>query len=217
MRDFPVFTTENGVASLRFREVPYKGIAYITLRDSLYPEKLLQECVEFSRAVGAETIYASGNDILENFPLHTAVWRMSRQRDGIDETNAALFSVTESTLESWRKIYNEKMKTVPNAATMTRQDGEELLKQGGGYFVHAKEELLGIGIVRGDRVDAVAAVKSGAGKDVMLALCSAVFSESIQLEVASANLRAVKLYERLGFIKTQEISRWYDVGKSMFC
>lgn len=217
MRDFPVFTTENGVASLRFREVPYKGIAYITLRDSLYPEKLLRECVEFSRAVGAETIYASGNAILESFPLHTAVWRMSRQRDGMDETNAALFPVTENTLESWRKIYNEKMKTVPNAATMTRQDGEELLKQGGGYFVHAKEELLGIGIVRGDRVDAVAAVKSGAGKDVMLALCSAVFSESIQLEVASANLRAVKLYERLGFIKTQEISRWYDVGKSMFC
>ena len=213
MRDFPVFTTENGVASLRFREVPYKGIAYITLQDSMNPEKLLQECVEFSKAVGAEKIYATGHSIVERYPLHTAIWRMSRLRDSLEDTDATLFPVTEKTVEAWRNLYNEKMQNVPNAATMTRQDGEELLKQGGGYFVHKNGKLLGMGIVREDTVDAVAAVKSGAGKDVMLALCSAVFTERVQLEVASANLRAVKFYERLCFIKTQEISRWYDVGK----
>lgn len=217
MRDFPVFTTENGVASLRFREIPYKGIAYITLQDSLNPEKLLQECIGFSKAVGAEKIYATGHSMVERYPLHTAIWRMSRLRDNLEDTDAALFPVTEKTVEAWRNFYNEKMQNIPNAATMTRQDGEELLKQGGGYFVHKNGELLGIGIVREDTVDAVAAAKSGAGKDVMLALCSAVFTEYVQLEVASANLRAVKLYEHLGFTKTREISRWYDVGKHKFC
>ena len=216
MRDFPMFTTENGVASLRFREVPYKGIAYITLQDSLQPEKLLQECIEFSRAVGADKIYATGNPVLEKYPLHTAVWRMSRLCDGIGETNAALFPVTEKTVEHWRSVYNEKMRDIPNAATMTKEDGDELVKRGGGYFVHRDGQLLGIGIVRENTVDAVAAVKSGAGADVMLALCSAVYSESVFLEVASTNLRAVKLYERFGFVKIQEISCWYDVGKISF-
>ena len=34
MKDFPVFTTENGVASLILKEIPYRGEAYIHLRDS---------------------------------------------------------------------------------------------------------------------------------------------------------------------------------------
>ena len=42
MKDFPVFTTEYGVASLILKEIPYQGTAYITLQDSLEPEKLLE-------------------------------------------------------------------------------------------------------------------------------------------------------------------------------
>ena len=33
----------------------------------------------------------------------------------------------------------------------------------------------------------------------------------ITLEVASTNERAIRLYERLGFVKTREINRWYRV------
>ena len=55
-----VFTTENGVASIVLREIPYKGIAYITLQDTLQPEKLLRECVEFCKAAGADRIYGKG-------------------------------------------------------------------------------------------------------------------------------------------------------------
>ena len=43
MKDFPVFTTENGVASLVLKEIPYRREAYITLRDSRTPEALLEE------------------------------------------------------------------------------------------------------------------------------------------------------------------------------
>ncbi len=211
MRDFPMFTTENGVASLVLREIPYQGVAYITLQSSLEPKALLEECVAFCKSVGAEKVFAKGHAIVENYPFHTAVWKMCRPKDGLPETDGALFPVTERTIEQWRSIYNERMKNIPNASTMCRTDGEKLLARGGGYFVHRGDTLLGIGIVENDTVRAVASVKSGAGYDTMLALCSAVFTEDIVLEVASNNLPALKLYDRLGFQKVAEISRWYDV------
>ena len=62
MRDFPVFTTENGVGSLVLKEIPYRKVAYITIQDSLFPEAFLSECVDFCRAVGAERIYACGHE-----------------------------------------------------------------------------------------------------------------------------------------------------------
>ena len=211
MRDFPMFTTENGVASLVLREIPYQGVAYITLQSTLEPKAFLKECVSFCKSVGAEKVFAKGHAILEEYPFHTAVWKMSRTKDGLPETDAALFPVTERTIEQWRSIYNERMKNVPNVSTMTRTDGEELLGRGGGYFVHRGDTLLGIGIVEDAMVRAVAAVKSGAGCDTMLALCNAIFTEDIYLEVASNNQPAVKLYDRLGFQKVAELSRWYDV------
>ena len=213
MRDFPVFSTENGIASLVLREVPYRGEAYITLQDSQEPELLLAECVDFCRAVGAEYVFAKGHSILEKYPLHTAVWQMQRLRDGMPETDAALFPVMEETLEQWCSIYNEKMKSVSNAATMTRENGNKLIARGAGYFVHRDGDLLGIGIAAGDTVEAVISVKPGCGKDVMLALCNLIFTDEIRLEVASTNIPAIKLYEKLGFIKTKELSRWFCVDK----
>lgn len=211
MRDFPVFTTENGVGSITLKEVTYKGIAYIKIQSSLQPEAFLQECVDFCKMTGAEKIYASGHEMLENYPLHTALWQMSVLRESLPETDAALFPVTEKTADKWRSIYNEKMRPIPNSSTMTRTDMESLIIKGGGYFVHRGEDLLGIGIARGDTVESVIAVKPGAGETVMLALCSCLSSERVVLEVASTNQPALKLYERMGFLKTAELSRWYDV------
>ena len=33
MRDFPIFTTEFGVSSLILKEIPYRGEAYMRIRD----------------------------------------------------------------------------------------------------------------------------------------------------------------------------------------
>ena len=211
MRDIPMFTTEFGVASIALKEVPYKGIAYITIQDSLQPEQLLGECIAFCKSAGAEEIYATGHSFLEKYPLHSAVWKMCRLRDGIGETDAALFPVTEKTVDNWRNLYNEKMRNVSHAATLTRADAEAIIKEGVGYYVHRNGDLLGIGIARGETVESVIAAKPGAGMDVMLALCSVLQSERINLEVASDNLPAIKLYEKLGFLKISEISRWYAV------
>ncbi len=211
MRDFPVFTTENGVASITLKEVPYKGIAYIKIQSTQQPEAFLEECVDFCKMTGANNIYASGHKMLKRYPLYTVVLQMSVLRESLPNTDTTLFPVTEDTADGWQRIYNEKMFSVHNSSTMTKADMKTLIQRGGGYFVHRGKELFGIGIARGDTVESVIATKPGAGREVMLALCSSLHSESVVLEVASTNTRALRLYENLGFIRVAELSSWYDV------
>lgn len=211
MKDFPVFTTQYGAASLVLREIPYQGTAYITIRDSLEAEKLLAQCEEFCRVCGAEKIYASGHVILESKPFYTAMWQMRCAKDSLPDTDAALWPVQAQTLESWKKIYNDKVKKVPNGAWMTQADAADMLKAGDGYFIHRGQTLLGIGRVSAEELRWVASCQPGAGRDVVSALAYTVTEESVSLTVASVNEKAVKLYERLGFVKTREISRWYRI------
>lgn len=211
MRDFPVFSTKNGVGSLVLKEIPYSGIAYITIRDASFPEDFLQECCEFCTAVGAQRILASGHKILESYPLHTCVIRMSASMDILPETDACLFPVTEQTLSQWQEIYNHKMKCVDNASYMSDLAAKEMLKRGDGYFIHKDGCLLGIGIAADDRIDCIASVLPGKGKEILCALASALFCDRVQLEVASTNYKAISLYESIGFIKTEEVSRWYKI------
>lgn len=212
MRDIPLFTTEHGAASLVLREIPCRQAAYIHLQATLEPEQLLRQCVQFCRMAGAEKIYAAGHACLERYPLHTSVLRMVCQRDSIADTNAALWPVQEDTLESFRCIYNEKTVRVDNSAWMTLSDGKEMLRLGDGYFIHRGDTLLGIGRASGEQIRWVASVQPGAGRDVVLALANAVCTDTVTLEVASTNEKAIALYESLGFVKATEVSRWYAVG-----
>lgn len=211
MRDMPMFTTSNGLASLTLREIPYKKVAYIRVQDTLDPEELLRECCDFCKAVGAEHIYATGHSVLETFPLHTEIWEMRCLREILSDTDVALFPLQQETLEQWRTFYNEKMQSVPNARYMTQTDAQALLTSGKGYFVHRDNKLLGIGIASGDKVEAVVSAFPGAGRDVLLALNHALSGDQIKLEVASENRRAVCFYEKLGFIKTDIIETWYQI------
>lgn len=211
MKNIPVFTTENGVATLILKEIPYYETAYILIQDTQSPADFLLECKDFCRVVGAEHIYASGHECLENFPFHTEIWEMTVQRSSLPDTDAALFPVTDATLEQWRSIYNEKMAPVANASYMTTLDAQRMRKDGLGYFIHSQDSLLGIGIASGDRIEAVASVKKGSGRDCVLALNHALSCEQVHLQVASTNYPAIKLYESLGFIKTSVISSWYQV------
>lgn len=211
MRDIPVFTTEHGLASLILKEIPYRGVAYVRIQDSLDPEGLIGECISFCRAVGAEKIYATGHKWLESYPLYSTVIRMSCPKDSLPDTDAALFPVQFKTVQRWRELYNERMKDTDNASYMSLNDCNQILAEGGGYFIHRGNKLLGIGIAQGDKIDAVISLIPGAGRDVLLALSHAVSSESISLEVASTNERAVHLYRSLGFIAVEECSRWYKI------
>ena len=123
----------------------------------------------------------------------------------------SLFPVTEATVSQWRSIYNEKMRPIDNAATMTAFDEKRIVQSGGAYFVHENGELLGIGWLDDTELLAVAAAKPGMGRAVLNTLMSLIEGAQMHLEVASTNERAIRLYEKMGFIKTKEISRWYKI------
>lgn len=211
MKDFPVFPTSHGAASLTLKEIPYRREAYIKIQSTQEPELLLEECIGFCTACGAERIYASGHDFLEQFPLHTSVCQMKGCLFLSEEEIPSMFPVTEATVSKWREIYNQKMQRIDNASTLETRDESEILRSGGAYFVHRSGELLGIGWLVEDKLAALAAVKPGAGEMVCKAMQSLIPQQTITLEVASTNQKAIRLYERLGFLKTEELSRWYRV------
>lgn len=209
MKDIPAFTTENGVASLIMKQIPMQSIAYVKVLSSQCPELLLQECVEFCRACGAEKVYATGDCCLARFPPVSILVEMRCAEP--EQTDASVFPVTEETVGRWRSIYNEKMANVPNAAAKTSADEKQILRDGDCYFVHADGQILGIGKASGDTIHVVASVKPGAGRDVVLAMASLLTEDCVRLIVARENVKAVNLYERLGFVVTGEVSRWYQI------
>lgn len=210
MRDIPFFQTENGVASLILHEVAYKQIAYVQIQSFMQFESLLQECVDFCRAVGAEKVYATGSDLLNTYPLFTSIIEMRCLRDKIPCSSCNLVPVTKGLLEKWREIYNERMRNVPNAATITSQEADTQINAGA-YFVYHDNVPVGIGKVSGNQIDAVAAVVAGMGREVVSALCTVITGEVVCVEVATANSPAIRLYEAMGFVETKEISAWYCV------
>ena len=209
MKDIPMFTTEYGVASLSLKEIPYRHEAYIHIRDTQQPKELLKECVTFCRTCGAEHIYATGHPCLEGYPLHTAVIQMrgTVEAEGI----ACLWPVTAENAAQWRQIYNEKMTGVATAATLTSTDEHRLAADAGAYFVHDTGDLLGIGWLMDGQLLAIASVKPGEGGRVLQTILSLAEGETVSLEVASTNEKAIRLYEKHGFIKTKELRSWYCV------
>ena len=211
MKDFPMFTTEYGAASLVLKEIPYKEEAYITILSSQEPEALLKECVSFCRMCGAERVYAKGESMPEGYPLQTAVLEMVLEVHA-EDTEDRLVPVTAETVGRWRSICNQRMRGVDNAATLESRDEAMILESGGAYFIYNKEEtLLGIGWLRDAELPVVAAVQPGAGERVMGALLAPMDGKTLTLQVASTNQRAIRLYDRLGFRETKEIRRWYRV------
>lgn len=213
MKDFPFFATEFGVAGLELREIPYRGEAYIRIRE-VVPGKLgqlVEECASFCRMAGAERVYAQGHPGLSEWPMHTAVLEMRGTAWVEKEKLACLFPVMEATVSRWRQLCNEAMGSVDNAATLEARDEEHILREPGAYFVHDNGRLLGIGWLKDGELRTVAAMQRGVGERVMHTMMSLAEGEPIRLEVASTNTRAIRLYERLGFVTVGEQSRWYVV------
>lgn len=211
MKDFPVFPTEHGAASLILKEIPYRREAFIRIQSSQEPELLLRECVDFCVACGAEKIYASGHEYLERYPLNTAMYRMVGQVKLRGEAEVpSMFPVTEQTAAQWRTYYNDRMKNVDNASTLEQRD-EKTLLSGGAYFIHSAGTLLGIGWLEDNHLHAIASLRPGAGEAICRAMQSLIPQQQITLEVASTNTKAISLYERVGLLKVEEISRWYRV------
>lgn len=211
MKDLPFFTTENGIAALGLKQIPYNGYGYITIHDSMQPQQLLQECCDFCKAVGAEKICATGHAFLQEFPLHTIVNLMRCPRELFAHTEAVAQPVQTTSLELFRELYNGAMKTVQNASYMSPADAEQILSKGKGYFIYRDDVLLGIGVAGDSRIDAIISLVKGCGEIVLLALNQVLCGEYVEVEVASTNTRAMKLYNRMGFRIVHELSRWYKI------
>ena len=211
MKDIPLFTTEYGVASLGLKEIPYRAEAYIHIQSTDHPQELIDECIGFCRACGAEKIYAKNHPWLEKYPLHTAVWKLFAAVDVEKDKVENLWPVTEETVGFWRQFMNDRLAGVDTAATLEKQDEKDILSRGGAYFVHKDGTLLGGGWLVDGHLLLIASAVAGAGERIMHTLLSIQPQQAVSLQVASTNQRALKLYEKLGFVKTEEISRWYKV------
>lgn len=214
MKNIPMFTTEKGVASLILREIPCWAVAYVRLQ-SVQPGQegaFARECAQFCRAAGAERVYATGAG-LEEFPLHCTVLSMAGQVCTDPALRRDFVPVTEQTVGQWRSIYNRRMAAVDNAASLGQTDEARLCASSGAGFVWEGKQLLGIGWLEHDRLMALASVQPGAGERVAHTILAQVEGQRVMQEVASTNTRAIRLYERLGFQKTGELSRWYDLTR----
>lgn len=213
MKDFPVFSTDSGVSSLILKEIPYRKEAYIHIRDVQETgfEEHLKECISFCRMAGAEKIYAQGHPLLAQYPLYTDLVEMRGTAWVNPDKLEHLFPVTDRTVGEFRRICNMRMKEVANASTLTLADEQTIVQSGGAYFVHHAGQLLGVGWLEDTKLLLVAAVKPGAGERVMHTLMSAVEGADMVLEVASANERAIRLYEKLGFLKVRNLVSWHQV------
>lgn len=210
MRDIPLFTTQYGTASLALKEIPYRGEAYVTVLSC--PEgdvqALAEECARFCRMAGAERVYLREIGPALGLSLHCAVLAMTAQPER-REPEACLWPVTQENASHWRKLYNEAMAGVDNAATLEARDEKALYEQAGAYFVHRDGILLGIGWLREGQLLALASARRGMGETVLRSLFTILDRDTVSLEVASTNQRALALYRRLGFLQTGEASRWY--------
>lgn len=210
MKDFPLFPTAHGAASLTLKEIPYRKEAFVHIQSSQEPELLLRECADFCVACGADAVYATGHDYLECFPVYAALLEMRGQIPLRQEEIPAMFPVTEASADRWRQIYNSRMRQVDLASTLERKD-EPLLSSGGAYYIHKEGALLGIGWMEQTRIRAIASMQPGAGAQILRAMQSLRPQEQLVLEVASTNRKAIALYEAMGFLKTKELSRWYRI------
>lgn len=211
MRDFPVFTTQNGVGSLILKEIPYWGRAYLNVKSASSMGLYIEECAAFCKAVGAEHLFASVWNDLTMYPLHNVIYEMRGSKELSPDSCVQLFPITDETAEKWRSVHNEKMKHISNAHYLSAEECKKLQNAGEAYFVHKNGLLMGIGAVSGNTIKAIATVCPGAGAQVLAALMQLCTKEYVDLQVASDNLKAIRLYEKMGFIKTAEISRWYQI------
>ena len=211
MRDIPVFTTENGAASLILKKIPYTKEAFVHIRDSAACEALIRECVDFCRIAGAERVFATGHIGLKQYPETCSVYRYSCKKNALPTTDAVAIPITPEQKEWWRGIYNQKMAHVPTASLLSSSDVDAMIKEQKAFYVCFDCLILGIGVAQYDEIQAIASVSPGGGREVVLALANSLDCQFVSLSVASTNVKAINLYDALGFIKTDVEGTWYEI------
>ena len=218
MRDIPFFTCGGGAATLILREIPYKKAAYVLPR-SVDPERqtaFWEECRGFCRAAGAQRVVLISR---EETPL-PLLWELVRlQRPaGAPELPKApdglvLERVTQETIPVYRAVYESIFAGVLGAASRPEDEGEDL-RSGGAFLAKAGGEPAGVGRIRGREILCLGLLLPFRGRGLGAALLSRLLEETgpeAYLEAASDNGPAMGLSEKLGFVRVDQLSFWYDL------
>lgn len=133
MKDIPVFSCPDGIATLILREVPFRGEGYILVRGVFGTlEGLLAECAGFCRAAGAERLFAAGEADFSGYPAAIRILGRSAPRESLLPAPEAvrLVPVTEETAADWALEYNARFRAVPAAESCSPAE-ERALAAGG--------------------------------------------------------------------------------------
>lgn len=214
MKDIPMFNGTHGMASLVFREIAVTGRAYAVIR-SVWNGKttaFLQECLDFCRAVGAETVYAAYGT--EELPAEHGwdMLRMEVEKDRLPQGNPVeLEALCPENGAAFLEIYNRCFRELPGSSVYGQKDLQRLYdtdcaflaKTDGNYAAVAEISEIGlesIGVLPEFR---------GLGYDLALTVLPMVPRKVISLKVASTNEKALALYDRLGFQTVEITERWW--------
>ena len=211
MRDIPLFTTQNGVASLLFKKIPFTGEAFVHIRDTADCNALVRECVDVCRMAGGETVYATGHGKLTAYPLACAVLRYRVHKDLLAMTEAVAIPITMEQKAWWRDVYNRKMASVMGASPLSESETDRLISEEKAFLIYLACSAIGIGVAYDGEIQAVAALVPGGGQDSVLALANLLDSDTVALCVASNNEKAIALYSALGFCQTGVEANWYKI------
>lgn len=218
MRNIPMFTAANGMASLILREIPYSGRAYVMVRSvwNGRTEALLRECAEFCRAAGANEVLAS--DGKNDLPAEHAydILRLTVERASLPELEhpVELEPVSAENGSAYLEIYNACFRGVPGAASYDKKDLQRLMEQGSGFLGKRDGAYAGVVELDPDGIAGIAVLPRyrGLGHDLALTALQRVRQETLCLKVADTNRRAMALYRRLGFGNDTLVSHWWRIG-----
>lgn len=214
MKNIPVFTAVNGIASLILQEIPHSGKAYILIR-SVWTgaAALLEECRGFLRAAGAEEVYASwGVEDLPGEHAYDLIAMTCRKADlPGPQRDLDLEPLTRENGEAYLRIYNRCFQTVSGAATYGPRDLERLYGEDKAWLVKENGIYAAVAEISEEGLEGIAVLPEfrGLGYHLALAVLPMVPSLTLNLKVAGNNSRAIALYERLGFTPTHTVSRWF--------
>ncbi len=195
-----MFTVTGGMSSLILREIPTRKEAFVLVRAVFTTlRELLRECEGFCRAAGAETVFFGGNADFSEFSVYARLIERSLARDKLPAATAVAVPTDG---DAWARLYNARFAAVPAAQSFSETPE-------GAYFIYDGETRIGLGLVRDDRLSAVAALERGRGSDCVCALAGQIRSDEIKLLVAQENLPAMRLYDRLGFSRGAVKEIWY--------
>lgn len=113
MKDIPVFSCPDGIATLILREVPFRGEGYILVRGVFGTlEGLLAECAGFCRAAGVERLFAAGEADFSGYPAAIRILERRAPRASLLPAPEAvrLVPVTEETAADWAREYNARFR-----------------------------------------------------------------------------------------------------------